>query len=296
MNASANTLASNFSTTIDAVTGFRTSVLTNVVTVTNIEGASVTNASTSDAVELAVVVTTNGVGLVTDELVTITNVATGPCTDINNTNATLAPVTSLDVAVTTQGRNAASSSTGLMYRDASNNNEVRLLGASPNVGYVLTTTAANVIAWASPSGSNNTAFMANKTALSQTIANDDLLTTYTTITWNEVIDEGTAFATNVYTVPSTGIYHFGVDLEWSTTTKTNKGERVCRIRNTTSPATLLEVREQVNSDNSIAFWQRLLTIALVSSSQVVAVQVTQNSKSNQTVGVNSQFFGYMIEP
>ena len=238
-----------------------------------------------------------GTPVVVGNLVTVTLTTTGPTTDINATTATLLPPTGITVAVTQQGRNAASSNTGLLYRDGSNNNEVRVLTASPNAGYVLTTTGANVIGWASPSGSNNTAFAADKTALQQTFASDSLLTTYTTVTWNELIDEAPAFASNTYTAPATGIYTFGVDLQWdASASKNNKGQRVVRIRNTATSSTLLEVREQVNADKTIAFWQRLITTRSVTATNTIVVQVTHDASVTQTVGVLSQFYGYMIEP
>ena len=230
-------------------------------------------------------------------VVTVTNAATGPTTNVNNSTATLDPWQNIAVAVTTQGSAAPSSSTGLLYRDASNNNEVRVLGASSNINYVLTTTATNVIGWASPTGSiGSTAFLVRPTS-AQTIASS-AITSFTTVSWGtEIIDTGSNFAANVYTIPSTALYHFAVILEWATSNSSNKGERRLEIAKDPGgggETVLVLIKEQPNSDKTITFYQHASIIYNATAAQTIGVRVSQNSGNVLDVGTESRFMGWLL--
>jgi hypothetical protein len=235
---------------------------------------------------------------VVGDVATIRTTGTGHTTDINNSTATIAPWGTIAVATTVQGTGAASASSGFLYRDAANNNEIRVLGASASVGQVLATTATNIIGWQDPtSAGTGTAFLARPTA-AQTIAST-ALTVYTTVNFGTSTSPGianAAFVSPLYTIPSTGIYYFSTQIEWSVAAKNNKGSRYTAIVLTPGggETQLVLVKEQVNADKLIAMIQQATIIYNATAAQTIGVRVTQDSTINASVGVESKFFGWRI--
>jgi hypothetical protein len=192
---------------------------------------------------------------------------------------------------------AANASSGLLYRDAANSDEVRLLLVSGTTNQVLTTTASNQFGWSDPQNiGENTEFLVTP-ASAQTISSS-ALSSFTTVVWGtETLDPGTNFAANVYTIPTTATYFFSVILEWGTTNKTNKGERHARIAEDPgglTPVSLVLVKEQPNSNKTISYYQRASIIYSGTAAETIGVQVSQDSGANQDIDTESQFFGWRI--
>ena len=196
------------------------------------------------------------------------------------------------VSATTTG--TANANTGLLYRAASNDDEVRVLGPSSTVGQVLTVTATNIIGWQTPT-QNTTPFLV-RPAIAQSIASS-ALSSFTSVVWGtETIDLGSTFAANVYTLPSSGAYFLSAALNWSVSNKSNKGERHARIVQDPAgtPVVLAFRAEQPNSDKTIDFFQTLSTLYNGTAAQTIGVQVSQNSGVTNDIGTDSQFFGWKI--
>lgn len=188
----------------------------------------------------------------------------------------------------------ANANTGLLYRDAANDDEVRILGPSATVGQVLTITATNVIGWQTPP-TVDTQFLVVP-AIAQTITSS-ALTSFTNVVWGtETLDAGGNFAANAYTLPTDGLYYFCSYLEWAVSNKSNKGERHARIVVDPSgtPVKLVLRKDQPNSNKGIDFFQSLSTLYSGTSAEVIGVQVSHNSGSNEDIGVESQFFGWRV--
>jgi hypothetical protein len=284
------TLATEIAAALAAVNGgtdFNASAVANLVTITNDNGGTTTNIvnGASPVVNLVVATTVQG-----NDTITITTVATGNTTDI--TNATTLPWASLLVAVTQQGTGAANANSGLMYRDAANNNEVRILGAG-TLGQVLTVTSANVLGWqASGEASTDTTFCVEP-GVAQTIPTG-ALGTFTTLAFVVIADPGSNFSTPTYTAPTAGVYIFHFDVEWSTAAKSNKGSRQVNLRAVSAAANLLTLTEEVNSNKLIAYWQRGSIMRTAASGATFILQVAHNSGSNETIGVGTKWMGSRI--
>lgn len=198
---------------------------------------------------------------------------------------------------TTNTTIAANASSGILYRDASNNDEVRLLLASGTVNQVLTTTATNQFGWMDTQNpTEDTQFLVTP-ASAQTVASG-ALTSFTTVVWgSETLDPGNNFASNIYTIPSTGTYFFSAVLEWATSNKTNKGERHARIAEDPgglTPTALILVKEQPNPNKNIEFYQRLSILYNATAAETIGIQVSHNSGNSEDIGTESQFFGWRV--
>lgn len=198
--------------------------------------------------------------------------------------------------VSTTDTGTANANTGLLYRDAANDDEVRILAAGA-VDQVLTITATNVIGWSTPAGDavQNTPFLVTPTT-AQTISTS-VLTSFTNVVWGtETLDPGNNFATNVYTLPLDGTYYFATMIEWAPSNKSNAGERHVRIvvDPTGTPVKLVMAKEQPNSNKNIAFYQHLSTLYSGTTGDAIGVQASQNSGGNNDLGVESQFFGWLV--
>jgi hypothetical protein len=189
---------------------------------------------------------------------------------------------------------SANANTGLMFRDAANDGEVRLIGPGTE-DQVLKTTATNVIGWADATAFDAGPFRATP-ALAQAIAST-ALSTFTTVVWGtETIDPGGNFASNLYTIPIDGVYNFHTTVEWATTSKSNKGERHTRIVEDPggTPTILTLVKSQPNPDKSITFFQQVSVMYDATLNETIGVQVSQDSGASNDVGVGSQFYGLRV--
>ena len=244
------------------------------------------------AIQLAVNALADFNATVLGNVVTVTNAAIGHA--YNAANDDLAPWNSLVFAVTTAGSSGPNAGSGLLYRDAANDDEVRILGASATVGQVLATTATNVIGWQNAAEvATNSEFVVRPT-VSQTIING-ALGTFTEVVWGtEIYDPGNHFAANQYVAADAGTYQFTAHIEWSTTLKNNKGTRQTRIRNVTTTTDLITVSEAPNSNNAIAFWQHASILAVAAASNAFNVGVAHDATTNQSIGILSRWYGYRI--
>lgn len=191
---------------------------------------------------------------------------------------------------------STNASTGLLYRDAANADEVRVLLASAVTGQVLTTTGANTVAWDTPAAGNvttGTEFIVRPTA-AQTVTTGALGTFVDVVFGTEILDAGADFATNFYTIPSTGTYVFHFALEWSTVNKTNAGSRQVNLRNDTAVTNLLTLTEQPNPNNGIAFWQRGSVVVSATASDVIKLQAIHDAGTNQDIGTGTRWSGHRI--
>lgn len=194
---------------------------------------------------------------------------------------------------------SANANTGILYRDAADNDTVKILASSASTGQVLTTTGANTIGWQAPAATAaNTEFLAIPAA-AQTI-NSTGITNYTEVVWGtETIDTGTNFAANRYTLPNTGIYYFSTTIEWSTVNKSNKGTR--RVEIVEDPAGLTPVVLQrcdqpPVSNKNLAHYQVCSIMYSGTAAELVAVRVSHSAGAadDQDVGVNSHFMGFQL--
>lgn len=82
--------------------------------------------------------------------------------------------------------------------------QLKINGGAPATGKVLTSDATGLGSWASPSydSSRNTAFWA------QNLSAQPFTGTFIPTLPSELYDDGNSFASNVFTVPATGVYHF----------------------------------------------------------------------------------------
>jgi hypothetical protein len=209
-------------------------------------------------------------------VVTVTNAATGETTDAANVDIAV-----ISITVTAQGYSAsANANTGLMFRDAGNDDEVRLIGPGA-VGQVLETTATNVIGWANPSSevSTNTDFLAHLAA-NLTVTSTGL-TNYTAVAFDtELFDTGNNYAAGEFTIPDTGIYYFHTQVVWGIANRSNKGQRRVEIVESLTTAVAQQDSEP-GSNKNIPYNQNVTRLVSATAAEAYSVRVAHSAGASR---------------